>query len=119
MQLVSKRQLPRIKHRTAALVYFFLSGFGYATWASRIPTIQQHLHLNEAELGTALLAAPVGIVFTVPFTSNLLTRYSSKSIMILGGIAYSIVLAALSVVTNLWQLWLILFCFGSSRNLLN
>ena len=48
MQLVSKTQLPRIKHRTAALVYFFISGFGYSTWASRIPAIQQQLHLEQS-----------------------------------------------------------------------
>ena len=119
MQLVSKTALPRIKHRTAVLVYFFMSGFGYSTWASRIPTIQQQLHINEAQLGTALLAAPVGVLVTVPFTSNLLNRYSSKSIMIFGAVFYNLMLALLSFTTQLWQLCFILFCFGSSRNLLN
>ncbi len=119
MQLVSKTELPRIKHRTAVIVYFFLSGFGYATWASRIPGIQQQLHINEAQLGTALLAAPIGILITVPFTSNLLNRYSSKSIMIFGAIFYNVMLALLAFTTQLWQLWIVLFAFGSSRNLLN
>lgn len=119
MQLISKTELPRIKHRTAALVYFFLSGFGYSTWASRIPGIQQQLHINEAQLGAALLAAPIGVLVTVPFTSNLLNRYSSKSIMILGALFYNIMLALLAFTTHLWQLCIVLFCFGSSRNLLN
>jgi MFS family permease len=119
MELVSKTQLPRIKHRTAALVYFFISGFGYSTWASRIPAIQHQLHINEAQLGAALLAAPVGVLVTVPFSSNLLNRYSSKSIIIFGAVFYNLVLALLSFATQLWQLWLLLFCFGSSRNILN
>ncbi len=119
MQLVSKATLPRIKHRTATLVYFFMSGFGYATWASRIPTIQSQLHLNEAQLGTALLASPIGVLVTVPFTSNLLSRYSSKSIMIFGAVFYNVVLGALGYAQTFWQLCLVLFCFGSSRNLLN
>lgn len=119
MQLISKTELPRIKHRTAALVYFFLSGFGYSTWASRIPGIQQQLHINEAQLGAALLAAPIGVLVTVPFTSNLLNRYSSKSIMILGALFYNVMLALLAFTTHLWQLCIVLFCFGSSRNLLN
>jgi MFS family permease len=119
MQLVSKTQLPRIKHRTAALVYFFISGFGYSTWASRIPAIQHQLHINEAQLGAALLAAPVGVLITVPFSSNLLNRYSSKSIIIFGAVFYNLVLALLSFVTQLWQLCVLLFCFGSSRNILN
>jgi len=119
MELVSKTQLPRIKHRTAALVYFFISGFGYSTWACRIPAIQHQLTINEAQLGTALLAAPIGILATVPFTSNLLNKYSSKSIIIVGAVLYAIVLSLLSFVTQLWQLCALLFCFGSSRNLLN
>lgn len=119
MQLVSKTQLPRIKHRTATLVYFFLSGFGYATWASRIPAIQQQLHINEAQLGAALLAAPIGVLVTVPFTSNLLNKYSSKSIMIFGAVFYNIMLALLAFTSQPWQLWIVLFGFGSSRNLLN
>lgn len=119
MQLVSKKELPRIKHRTAAIVYFFLSGFGYSTWASRIPGIQIQLHINEAQLGTALLASPIGVLVTVPFTSNLLNRYSSKSIMLFGAIFYNLMLALLAFTTQLWQLWLVLFAFGSSRNLLN
>jgi MFS family permease len=119
MELVSKTQLPRIKHRTATLVYFFLSGFGYSTWASRIPAIQQQLHINEAQLGTALLAAPIGILVTVPFTSNLLNKYSSKSIMIFGAVFYNVMLALLAFTKQPWQLWIVLFGFGSSRNLLN
>jgi MFS family permease len=119
MELVSKTQLPRIKHRTATLVYFFLSGFGYSTWASRIPAIQQQLHINEAQLGTALLAAPLGVLVTVPFTSNMLNRYSSKSIMIFGAVFYNLMLALLAFTVKPWQLWVVLFGFGSSRNLLN
>src|SRR6188768_662116 len=119
MELVSKTQLPSIKHRTAALVFFFISGFGYSTWACRIPAIQHQLNINEAQLGTALLAAPIGILVMVPFTSNLLNKYSSKSIIIIGAVLYAIVLSLLSFVTQLWQLCALLFCFGSSRNLLN
>lgn len=119
MELVSKTPLPRIKHRTATLVYFFLSGFGYSTWASRIPAIQLQLHINEAQLGTALLAAPLGVLVTVPFTSNLLNKYSSKSVMIFGAVFYNLMLALLAFTRKPWELWIILFGFGSSRNLLN
>jgi len=58
-------------------IFFFLSGFGFSTWASRIPTIQQTLHLNEAQLGAVLLALPVGLMLTVPVTGMLLSRLDS------------------------------------------
>ena len=66
MQLVSKATLPRVKHRAATLVYFFMSGFGYSTWASRIPTIKAFFGFNDAQLGTILLFMPVSSLLGLP-----------------------------------------------------
>lgn len=107
------------KIRIATSVFFFISGFGYATWASRIPSLQQKLHLNEAELGAALFALPVGLILTLPVTGNLLSRFNGKYVMLAGTIAFNIMLALLGFTTQVWQLVLVLFCFGCSRNLMN
>ena len=106
-------------YRIATTIFFFISGFGYSTWASRIPAFQQMLHLNEKQLGYLLLAAPIGVLVTVPFTGKLLSAYSSKSITLFGAVFYNIVLGLLAFTTQIWQLAVILFLFGSSRNLLN
>jgi MFS family permease len=105
--------------RIATAVFFFISGFGYATWASRIPTLQQKLHLNEAELGGILFALPAGLMLTIPATSWLLSRYSSNKVMFAGTVCFNLMLALLGFTTQVWQLVLVLFCFGSSRNLMN
>lgn len=105
--------------RTATAVYFFISGFGYTTWASRIPAIQQQLHLNDAQLGAALFALPVGLLLTLPITSSLLRVYSSSRIMLFGAMVFNVMLGLLGYVAFYWQLLLVLLCFGSSRNLLN
>jgi MFS family permease len=105
--------------RFAIALFFLVSGFGFATWASRIPTIQHRLGLNEAELGGVLLAMPSGLMLTLPLTGLLLRRYSSRQVMLVGAILYNIVLALLGQATHTWQLVVLLFCFGSSRNLLN
>ncbi len=106
-------------YRIATTLFFFISGFGYSTWASRIPAFQQQLHLSDAKLGTLLLASPIGVLVTVPFTGKLLNMYSSKSITLFGAVFYNIVLGLLAFTTKVWQLATILFLFGSSRNLLN
>ncbi len=106
-------------YRIATTNFFFISGFGYSTWASRIPAFQQQLQLNDRELGMLLLASPIGVLVTVPFTGKLLSRYSSKSITLFGAVFYNIVLGLLAFTTQIWQLAVILFLFGSSRNLLN
>ena len=106
-------------HRIATAVFFFISGFGYATWASRIPTLQQKLHLNEAQLGAVLFALPAGLMLTLPVTGNLLGRFSSRNVMFAGTVGFNLMLALLGFTDQVWQLVLVLFCFGSSRNLMN
>ncbi|TGE28278.1 MFS transporter [Hymenobacter metallicola] len=105
--------------RLAIGVFFLVSGFGYATWASRIPTIQQQLGLSEAELGGVLLALPTGLLLTLPVTGYLLQRFSSRQIMLVGAVLYNVALGLLGFATTTWQLVTVLFCFGCSRNLLN
>jgi MFS family permease len=105
--------------RIANAAFFFISGFGYTTWASRIPSIQQSLHLNEAQLGAALFAMPIGLMATMPITSRLLANFSSSRIMIIGAVAFNLALGLLGFTTLYWQFITILFFFGSSRNLFN
>ena len=48
--------------RRANAVYFFISGFGYSSWTSRIPGIKESLKLNDAHFGTLLFMMPVGLI---------------------------------------------------------
>ena len=107
------------KARIAIAVFFFLSGFGFATWASRIPGLQQQLHLNEAELGAVLFAMPAGLMCTLPLTGYLLRRFSSRYIMLLGALLFNTMMCLIGLVNEAWQFAVLLFCFGSSRNLMN
>jgi fucose permease len=116
-QQIQKSQ--RRKGRVANAVFFFISGFGYSAWASRIPTIRTELNLSDSMLGSLLLAMPIGLLCTLPFTNYLLGKYSSKNIMLAGAIFFNAVLCLTGFASSIWQLALILLCFGSSRNLLN
>ncbi|WP_425476385.1 MFS transporter [Paraflavitalea speifideaquila] len=108
-----------VRARIAIAVFFFVSGFGFATWASRIPTIQQKLHLNEAQLGAVLFAMPAGLMLTLPLTGFLLRRFSSRYIMLAGALLFNIMMCLVGFVDQTWQLVVVLFCFGSARNLFN
>jgi len=105
--------------RIGNAVFFFISGFGYATWASRIPTIQYQLHLNEAQLGAVLFALPIGLIFMLPITARLLSTYSSKAVLLFGALFINVVLVFIGFADNIWQLAITLFCLGAARNLLN
>ncbi|MFB9842973.1 MFS transporter [Mucilaginibacter ginsenosidivorans] len=107
------------KIRIANAFFFFVSGFGYTTWTSRIIYIQQSLHLNERLLGTALLALPAGLMLTMPITGRMLSTISSSRIMLIGALAFNLMLGLLGFTSQYWQFIVILFFFGSSRNILN
>jgi MFS family permease len=118
MSLSTNTSTPK-QLRYGVAAFFFVSGFGFASWASRIPTLQQKLHLNDAQLGTALFAAPLGLILTLPITGIFLQKYSSRYIMLLGSILYNVLLFSLGFVTNNWQFMGVLFLFGISRNMMN
>jgi MFS family permease len=106
-------------YRLATTIFFFVSGFGYSSWASRIPAIKEQLHLSEAEFGAVLFAFPIGLMLTMPFTGRILNLFSSRYCMLLGAILFNIVLALPGFAAFVWQLVIILLIFGGSRNILN
>ncbi|SDP91063.1 Fucose permease [Mucilaginibacter sp. OK268] len=109
----------KLKLRIACGVFFFISGFGYSSWASRIPSIQQQLHLNEGQLGAVLFALPIGLMLTIPITAKMLKHFSSRSIMLVGAIAFNLLLCLPGFAAYIWQLVVLLFFFGSARNIFN
>lgn len=68
----------RNKQRFFLSLFFFLSGFCFASWASRIPTIKTTFGYNEAELGTILLFMPVSSLIGLPLSGWLVSRFDSR-----------------------------------------
>jgi Sugar phosphate permease len=66
------------KQRVFLSLFFFLSGFCFASWASRIPTIKTNFNYNEAELGTVLLFMPISSLIGLPLSGWLVSRYDSR-----------------------------------------
>ena len=105
--------------RISISLFFFLFGFIFATWASRIPNIQQRLNLSEAELGLVLLAMPVGSFITLPFSGYLASKTGSRKVAIIASFIYSCLLMGIGFSQNILQLTVCLFFFGSAGNMMN
>jgi len=105
--------------RIAVGTFFFIAGICFASWASRIPDIQLHLHLNEAQWGSVLFALPVGSMVSLPLVGFLITKFSSRIVMFVGSFLYAGLLCLIGVVDATWQLVTVLFFFGMSGNLMN
>jgi MFS family permease len=118
-QPVPFNKIDNRKMRIAVSIFYFCQGLCFASWASRIPDIKQSLHLNEAALGSILLALPLGQLVTLPISGRLVTKYGSKKILSFAVILYSLELTNLGWATQAWQLALALFIFGVCGNLCN
>src|SRR5690606_38636335 len=83
----------RTRHRIFIGVYFFLSGFCFAAWTSRIPTIKTIFDLNDAQLGSLLLLMPFSSLTGLPVSGWLVSRYNSR-----GPLIAALVMLALSLI---------------------
>lgn len=59
---------------------FFINGVVFASWAARIPAVQQRLALTTGELGGVLLGMALGALVAMPTTGWLMTRFGSRSV---------------------------------------
>jgi MFS family permease len=109
----------RTRLRASVLSFFFCQGLCFASWASRIPDIKLSLGLNEAALGSILLALPTGQLTCMPFSGRLVTRFGSRRIMKIAIPAYALALVLIGQVGQVWQLPVALYLLGISGNLVN
>lgn len=98
---------------------FFMTGLCFASWASRIATIQQNLHLSDAGLGGVLFALPVGLMCSLPFSGWVITRIGSRNLLIGALTVYSLALVTLGAAQNTVQLIVCLLVFGFASNAVN
>ncbi|HEX3516803.1 MAG TPA: MFS transporter [Trebonia sp.] len=77
--------MPRIsdpfrREQTAIATLFFLLGFQYATWASRLPAIAVRLHITTVGIGILLLACGVGGASSFPLVAFLIRKLGSRRV---------------------------------------
>src|SRR5918992_2453761 len=87
--------------RLAVLAIFFLNGFGFGSWAVRIPAVQERLDLGEGLLGAALLGMAAGSLVSMPLAGWLVSRLGSRPVVGATALVYSLVLPLLAVSPSL------------------
>ncbi|MCX2740890.1 MFS transporter [Pontibacter anaerobius] len=107
------------KQRLSLSVFFFLAGFNFASWTSRIPTIAGALHLNEAELGSILLTMPVSSLIGLPLSGWLVTRYDSRIPLTAAFLLNAVSLSLIGLADTSFYLIIALFLFALSMRIFN
>jgi len=68
-------EAPDLRRATLAVyAVFMLSGFAFASWASRIPQVRDALELSPRALGLVLLAIATGSVLSMPLAGVVIAR---------------------------------------------
>lgn len=107
------------KQRVSLSLYFFMAGFGFATWASRIPSIKTLFDLNEAQLGNLLLTMPVSSLIGLPISGWLVSRFDSRLPLFTSFIFFALSLALIGFAGNLIYLIIGIFLFSFCMRILN
>ena len=105
--------------RLAVSALFTLSGFCFATWASRIPDLKATLHLSEGQLGRLLLALPAGSVVALPLAGWLTDTVGARRVVLSAAALYALTLPLLGLAPTAWWLAGGLALLGFGGDLLN
>ncbi len=78
---------PARRARNAVFVAFVGSGFGFASWASRIPQIRDALQASPSELGLILLAVAAGALVAMPLAGLVVNRFGpARTVAVLAAV---------------------------------
>lgn len=86
--------------RIAVGALFFINGFAFATWVSRIPAVQQALGLTPGMLGAALMGLGAGSFVAMPVAGWLIARSGSRRVVVVTTVACAVLLAPLAFASN-------------------
>ncbi|MGL5811534.1 MAG: MFS transporter [Nocardioides sp.] len=100
---------------------FFLNGFLFAAWVSRIPAARTELSLSNSQLGFLLLAISVGSLLAMPATGGVVQRLGTARVVglasALAGIGIGIAAVGVGVIESVPVTALGLFAFGAGNGL--
>lgn len=107
------------KQRIALSTFFLLSGFCFATWASRIPTIKTIYELNDAQLGNLLLILPISSLLGLPISGWLVGNFNSRNPLMISFVLLSLSLAIIGLSQSIVMLIIGVFIFSFCMRILN
>jgi MFS family permease len=108
-----------LRHRIAVNISFFLNGFIYANWVSRLPRIQEQYRADNGTIGFVLLAMSLGAVAAMPFTGWMIIRNGSRRITLVAVIAYCIFVPLIPLLPDIATLWVLYLIMGITTGMLD
>ena len=106
-------------HRIAVKTAFFINGFIFANWVSRLPRIQEMFNADDGTIGLVLLASSIGAVGAMPFTGWIIIKNGSRRITLISAILYCAFVPLIPLSQNLFVLIVLYFFMGIVTGMLD
>jgi MFS family permease len=108
-----------LTHRIAVKIAFFLNGFIYANWVSRIPRIQEQYDADNGTIGIVLLSMSLGAVAAMPFTGWAIIKNGSRRITVFSVIGYCLFVPLIPFLGNITSLIVLYLVIGIVTGMLD
>ncbi|HEY3405988.1 MAG TPA: MFS transporter [Ohtaekwangia sp.] len=108
-----------LANRIAVKIAFFINGFIYANWVSRLPRIQELYQADDGTIGLVLLASSIGAVGAMPFTGWAIIKNGSRRITFFSVLGYCIVVPLIPVMPSIAALMILYLLMGIVTGMLD
>ncbi|WP_225729285.1 MULTISPECIES: MFS transporter [unclassified Nocardia] len=103
---------PLVRAQVSIAATFFVHALLFASWTAHIPQIKDRLELDDADLGTVLLGAPIGSVTAMTITGWLLSRVGSTRMIQATVVGYAVCGVAVGLADSAILLFVALAFWG-------
>lgn len=101
-------------NRIAVSTFFFVNGFLYANWTSRLPELQRFFGINNAELGSVLFCIALGSIVSMPLAGWLGGKFGSDAIVKVSALLFCVAIPLVAISQNQWTIRLCFFFLGAA-----
>jgi MFS family permease len=106
-------------NRIAVKIAFFLNGFIYANWVSRLPRIQEYFHAHDGIIGIVLFSLSLGAVAAMPFTGWMIIKNGSRRITLFSLLGYCALVPMISLMPGIPALVILFIIMGIFTGMLD
>ncbi|WP_203580858.1 MFS transporter [Microbacterium hibisci] len=85
---LTRKQL--VAWRTAIFAIFFVTGLGFASWASRLPAVKNDLGINDLQIGILLFVSGAASIVGLSLANVIVVRWGARRGMVATIITFSL-----------------------------
>ncbi len=105
--------------RIAVILYFFVNGLIFSTWASRIPDIMTRYDIDNGQMGFILLSHSIGAFLAMPVTGYLINQHGSRRITMISALLFCLFFSTVVLAPNYLILFIPFFLMGASTGVMD